>query len=81
MTDPKFEAVLTLIVPQVVQLAVERGGMDEISAAQVFYRSEVYALLEQEETKFWHFSPLTLFQMFDEERKTGRFVIPEEASA
>ena len=38
----------------------------------------VYALLEQEETKLWHFSPLTLFNMFDEEQKTGRFTLPEE---
>lgn len=42
-----------------------------------FY-SKVYALLEQEETKLWHFSPLTLFNMFDEEQKTGSFELPEE---
>ena len=32
----------------------------------------------QEETKLWHFSPLTLFNLFDEETKTGTFELPEE---
>ena len=31
-----------------------------------------------EETKLWHFSPLTLFNMYDEERNTGGFSFPEE---
>lgn len=49
----------------------------EGECALQFY-SKVYALLEQEETKLWHFSPLTLFNMFDEEQKTGSFELPEE---
>jgi hypothetical protein len=35
-------------------------------------------LLEQEETKLWHFSPLTLFNMYDEEKNTGCITFPEE---
>ena len=53
--------------------------MDEIAAAKAFYGSKVYSLLEQEDTKLWHFSPLTLFNMYVEEKKTGDFEIPEEA--
>ena len=53
--------------------------MDEMAASKEFYESKVYALLEQEDTKLWHFSPLTLFNMYDEEKKTGNFEIPEEA--
>lgn len=33
---------------------------------------------EQEDTKLWHFSPLTFFNMFDEEKRTGSFTFPEE---
>lgn len=33
---------------------------------------------DRKDTKLWHFSPLTLFNMYDEEKKTGNFVIPEE---
>ena len=52
---------------------------DEITAAKEFYNSKVYALLEQEDTKLWHFSALTLFNMFDEEKKTSSITFPEEA--
>ena len=79
MTDKKFEAILTLLVPQVIQLIVENYSFDEITASREFYESKVYSLVEQEDTKLWHFSPLTLFNMFDEEKKTGDFELPEEA--
>ena len=79
MADKQFEAILTLIIPQVINLICENYPLDEIEASREFYESEVYALLEQEDTKVWHFSPLTLFNMFDEEKKTGNFQIPEEA--
>ena len=77
--DQKFEAILILLVPQIIQLIIENYEVDEVTASREFYESEVYSLLEQEESKMWHFSPLTLFNMYEEERKTGSFVIPEEA--
>ncbi len=78
MEQKKFEAMLVLLVPQVVQLIMEKGSCDEITASKEFYNSEVYALLEQEDTKIWHFSALTLFRMFDEEKRTGMITFPEE---
>ena len=78
MADKKFEAILTLLVPQVVQLICENSPVDEMAASKAFYESKVYALLEQEDTKLWHFSPIALFNMYGEERKTGNFEIPEE---
>ena len=79
MDIKKFEAMLVLIVPQVVHLIAENYNMNEIDASRLFYESQVYEVLEQEDTKLWHLSPLTLFNMFDEEQKTGSFVFPEEA--
>ena len=78
MEQKRFEALLILLVPQVTQLITEHYSCDEMTASKEFYSSEVYSILEQEDTKLWHFSPLTLFHMFDEEKKTGAFVIPEE---
>ena len=78
MGDKKFEAIMTILVPQVIELIVENYNADEIVASKAFYESRVYALLEQEDTKTWHLSPLTIFNMFDEEQKTGVFEIPEE---
>lgn len=79
MEKKKFEAILILLVPQVVQLIVENYPYDEVTASKEFYSSKVYSFLEQEDTKLWHLSALTLFSMFDEEKRTGTFVFPEEA--
>ena len=78
MSDKKFEAILTLLVPEVVRMICDNYSMDEVTASKVFYGSKVYSLLEQEDTKVWHFSPITLFNMFEEEKRTGDFEIPEE---
>lgn len=78
MNDKSFTAVLGIIVPEVVHCIAESYSCDEVTATEEFYASKVYALLEQEETKLWHFNPLTLFNMYDEERNTGGFSFPEE---
>ncbi len=77
MEQKKFEAMLVLIVPQVIGLIVAHYELDEVTATQSFYESKVYELLESEDTKLWHLSPLTLFNMYDEERKTGKITFPE----
>ena len=51
MEQKKFEAMLILIVPQIVHLIVENYELSEIEASRAFYESKVYALLEQEDTK------------------------------
>ena len=79
MEQKKFEAMLILLVPQVVELIIQTYGIDGIKAAESFYESKLYALLEREETKLWHLSALSLFNMFDEEQKTGIIIFPEEA--
>lgn len=75
MEKQKFEAMLMLLVPQVVHLITENYSYDELSATKEFYNSKVYSVLEQEDTKLWHLSALTLFHMFDEE-KNGYIYIP-----
>lgn len=78
MEAEKYGAVMGIIVPQVIRLIIQNYTYDEITAANEFYGSNLYSLLEQEDTKLWHFSPLTLFNMFDEEKKTGSFELPKE---
>ena len=51
MEKQKFEAVLTLLVPQVIRLITEHYPYDEVTASREFYESEVYSSLEQEDTK------------------------------
>ena len=79
MDNMKFKSMLILIVPEVVKLIAENNRIDEIAASDMFYCSKVYEKLEQEDTKLWHLGPLTLYNMFEEERKTGEITFPEEA--
>ena len=51
MEDRKFEAILTILVPQVVQLICENHHVDEITATRDFYESGVYSLLEKEDLR------------------------------
>ena len=78
MRAEKFGASMGVLVAQIVHLITENYEYDEMPASNEFYSSKVYALLEQEETKLWHLSPLTLFNLFDEEKKTGSFELAEE---
>ena len=79
MDKKKFESMLILIVPDVVKLIAQNNSIDEIEATDRFYNSKVYEKLEQEETKLWHFSPLTLYNMYEGEQKTGEVIFPEKA--
>jgi hypothetical protein len=76
--EQKIGGLIMMIAPQVISKICERYGLSETAAAEAFYRSKVYALLEKEETKMWHYSPLTLFNMYDEETATGNITFPEE---
>lgn len=78
MQDQKFDAIMTLLVPQILPFIMQNYAVDEIAASKMFYESGVYAILEQENTKLWHLSPLSIYTMFDEEQKTGKFEFPEE---
>lgn len=77
MEKKRFEALLVLIVPKVVSLIAENYKLDEVTASKDFYASTLYSLLEKEDTKLWQLSPLTLFNMYDEENKTGEITFPE----
>ncbi|MDR0424599.1 MAG: hypothetical protein LBH39_03965 [Clostridiales Family XIII bacterium] len=79
MDENRFASQLFLIVPQVIRLIVEKRQIDEGEAAELFYVSELYARLEDEQTKLWHLSPPALFEMFCEEQETGKITYPEEA--
>lgn len=66
------------MVPQNIALTVEKEGLDDITALNEFYQSQVYELLSKEETKMWHFSPMTIYMMWKHEKETGEVVFPEE---
>ncbi len=77
--DEKFKAILSVaLIPQVVDLIVKNDSLNDADALNAFYKSKTYELLSKENTKIWHFSPLTVYSIWEEERKTGKLILPEE---
>lgn len=77
--DEKFNTILSIVlIPQIVSLIVDKEGLDDITAMNEFYKSQVYDLLSKEETKMWHYSPLTIYMMWKDEKETGKVIFPEE---
>ncbi len=77
--DEKFNSVLSIaLIPQTVDLIAQKEGLDDITAMNEFYQSKLYDLLSKEETKIWHYSPMTVYMMWKHEKETGETVFPEE---
>ena len=78
MTPEKLSALLTILNPTVVQLIMDNRKLTNIEATTLFYNSALYAMLENEASKLWHLSPLTLYELLEEELVTGTINYPEE---
>jgi len=79
MNPEKLSALLTVLNPAIIQMIMEGRGLSNIEATNLFYNSELYAVMENESSKLWHLSPLTLYELFIEEITTGNINYPEEA--
>jgi hypothetical protein len=79
MSPEKLSALLTILNPAIIQMIAENRGLTNIEATKLFYNSGLYAMMENEASKLWHLSPLTLYELFEEEIATGNIHYPEEA--
>ena len=78
MTPEKLSALLTILIPAIIQLIIDNRKLTNIEAVNLFYKSALYAMLEKEESKLWHLSPLVLYELLEEELATGSIAYPEE---
>ena len=80
MDKNQFAAFLACaVVPPIVQLIQQKKGQATLDLMNSFY-PKVYELLENEESKLWHYSALTLCNMYLSEQKNGKIDFPEEAA-
>ena len=80
MAEPSIKAMLELIVPRLVRMLAEKQQLSQTDALMQLYHSDLYRQLEREETKLWHLSVPTLYELWLEEKETGHITYPEEAS-
>ena len=79
MENNQFVAILEILVPRIVQLIMDSRQLSNHDAAELFYSSELYAMLEREKSKLWHLSAPALYDLLEEELSTGVIAYPEEA--
>ena len=67
MTREQFYVVLFIISEGVITQIAERRRLTHEQASKMFFNSIVYAHLEVEETKTWHYSKYLLADLFEDE--------------
>lgn len=79
MNEDQFSSLLALITPPVIDMIVRNSNLDTAVAIALFYQSRLYEELSDESSKLWHYGPMTLYTMYQDEVLTGRYDYPEEA--
>ena len=79
MSEDQFSAMLAVIVPPIIEMIVRNSNQEDSAAVSLFYQSRLYEELADESSKLWHYSPLTLYTMYQDEIMTGTYDYPEEA--
>ena len=78
MNQNQFNAMLAIIVPHIIELIIKNSNLDTDKAISLFYKSKLYQELSDEKSKLWHYSPMTLYTMYQDELLTGSYDYPEE---
>jgi len=73
----EFESILPFKVEGVVERLMKERKMSLEDALEYLYSSQLYSLLEHEETKMWYYSPQMLLLLLENEKKTGELVLPQ----
>ena len=77
MPTDQFTAILPPITESLVALIAKKQNIPEKEAVIQLYNSSLYALLEQEETKVWHYSTEMLYALLEQEKNEGKLTFPD----
>lgn len=62
---------LPLLIPGKItgmtKILCEKLKLNAIDCLKIIYNSKTYKLLEQEDSKYWHYGPVALCELFQEE--------------
>ncbi len=72
MGQEQFAAIMPYISADLVGMIAKKKNISENDAI-----TKLYATLEQEDTKVWHYSTDMLYLLFEQEEKTGKIEFPD----
>jgi hypothetical protein len=75
----QFQVILQITATGLAELIKRSDNLSQKEAVKRLYASKLYKTLENEETKLWHLSIPALFDLYMEEKETGKITFPEEA--
>lgn len=78
MTDLQFKSLLQLYTPCIIKEITARKNINEKTAIELFYTSSLYEKYTDEKNKLWHFSPVLLVDLLEQEIATGEIEYPIE---
>lgn len=77
MEHDKFMAIIPHISADLVAMISEKQSISELGAIEKLYTSVLYADLEREETKLWHYSTPMLYSLFLQGEETDSIEYPD----
>ena len=77
MNQERFAVLMPIICADLLKLIVQKSNVSHKDAFDRLYGSKLYALLENEETKIWHYSTPMLYSLLEQEEQTGNIVFPD----
>lgn len=77
MSHEQFEILMPVIAADIIRMLMVQEGISEDGAIRMLYTSELFAALEQEATKLWHYSTPMLCALLKQEIQTGKIQYPD----
>ena len=77
MGQEQFIAMMPYITDDLAAMIAQKHHLSETDAISKLYHSQLYAMLEQEDTKVWQYSTDMLYSLFLQEQQTGSIVFPD----
>ena len=71
MTKRTEPSILQNFDTEIAELIAKNRGISIMDALRIFLASKTHEMLENDEMKLWYFSPLAVFDMWENEEATG----------
>ncbi len=71
MNKRTYAGYLYDIEPDVVKIIAEKENMSIMDSFRLFLQSKTHEMLLNDDMKIWHFAPLVIFDIWENEIKTG----------
>ena len=77
MGQDQFHALMSIISADIVNMITQKHCVSDKVAIKMLYTSQLYAALENEETKVWQYSTPMLYSLLEQEWSSGTIHYPD----